>query len=252
MACQKDLIYFYDGSFEGFLCCVFESYANREIPFDIWQWATRQMSMFPSVAIRTDIARAERVHRSVKEKLGPRVYRLLTMGFLNGDEGKEIKLLRFLRLCYSEGGQAAGMIGRSEVADVLDLQKAVENEAHLLKGFLRFEEREGMLGSIIRPRHYVLPLLASHFRQRFPEENFVIFDENHRLALLYSDRQAKYLEFEQVCLTRTPEEHEAAYQRMWKSFYKALTIEERRNEKLMQSNCPRRFWQNMTEMQEQL
>ena len=27
-----DVIYFYDGSFKGFLSCVFESYAHKEIP----------------------------------------------------------------------------------------------------------------------------------------------------------------------------------------------------------------------------
>lgn len=46
MACQRDVIYWYDGTFEGFLCCVFESYANREIPWDIWYYATRQSSLF--------------------------------------------------------------------------------------------------------------------------------------------------------------------------------------------------------------
>lgn len=27
-----DTVYRYDGSFEGFLCCVFESYVNKEPP----------------------------------------------------------------------------------------------------------------------------------------------------------------------------------------------------------------------------
>ena len=28
----SDTVYRYDGSFQGFLCCVFESFARREIP----------------------------------------------------------------------------------------------------------------------------------------------------------------------------------------------------------------------------
>ena len=27
-----DMVYEYDGSYEGFLCCIFESYVNREFP----------------------------------------------------------------------------------------------------------------------------------------------------------------------------------------------------------------------------
>jgi len=26
---MTDMVYYYDGSFEGFLCCVFDSYANK-------------------------------------------------------------------------------------------------------------------------------------------------------------------------------------------------------------------------------
>ena len=73
MACQRDVIYWYDGTFEGFLCCVFESYANREIPWDIWYYATRQSSLFPGVDVQTDMIRAQRVLKSIREKLGQRV-----------------------------------------------------------------------------------------------------------------------------------------------------------------------------------
>ena len=142
MACQRDVIYWYDGTFEGFLCCVFESYANREIPWDIWYYATRQSSLFPGVDVQTDMVRAQRVLKSIREKLGQRVYYMVVRGFLNGDEGKEIRLLRFLRLMYDKGPQAAYQTGAPEVADVVQLARAVANEACQFKQFIRFEERE--------------------------------------------------------------------------------------------------------------
>ena len=33
---DADVVYLYDGTFEGFLCCVFESFAQHEIPFAVW------------------------------------------------------------------------------------------------------------------------------------------------------------------------------------------------------------------------
>ena len=30
---DADVVYLYDGSFEGFLCCVYESFAQHELPF---------------------------------------------------------------------------------------------------------------------------------------------------------------------------------------------------------------------------
>ena len=39
---------------------------------------------------------------------------------------------------------------------------------------------------------------------------------------------------------------------MWKRFFKALTIEQRRDEKAQMSHVPKRFWQDMCEMQPDL
>ena len=33
---DADVVYLYDGSFEGFLCCVYESFAQHELPFAVW------------------------------------------------------------------------------------------------------------------------------------------------------------------------------------------------------------------------
>ena len=250
MACQRDVIYWYDGTFEGFLCCVFESYANREIPWDIWYYATRQSSLFPGVDVQTDMVRAQRVLKSIREKLGQRVYYMVVRGFLNGDEGKEIRLLRFLRLMYDKGPQAAYQTGAPEVADVVQLARAVANEACQFKQFIRFEEREGMLGAVISPKHYVLPLLRTHFCDRMPNEDFLIYDNQHYVALVRRGEDVHYTRFQGGYLMSSPEEREHTYQRLWKAFYDALAIEERRNEKLRMQHCPKRFWEIMTELKD--
>ena len=247
---ERDVIYWYDGSFEGFLNCVFESYANHEIPWDIWYYATRQTSFFPGVTIETDMTKAQRVLKSIREKLGQRVYYMVVRGFLNGEEGKEIKLLRFLRLVYAKGPGAAYQNGTPEVAGVLELARAVATEACRYRQFIRFEEREGMLGAVISPKHYVLPLLRAHFCDRMPDEDFLIYDNQHYIALVRRGKEIHYTRFEDGYLMASPEEREESYQKLWKSFYKALTIEERRNEKLRMQHCPKRFWENMTEMQD--
>ena len=36
--------YRYDGSFEGFLCCIFESYTKREVPAQIFSDEEAQVS----------------------------------------------------------------------------------------------------------------------------------------------------------------------------------------------------------------
>ena len=41
-----DVAYCYDGSFAGFLCCVFESYARREIPAEVCPPEEGQLNFF--------------------------------------------------------------------------------------------------------------------------------------------------------------------------------------------------------------
>src|SRR5699024_5739354 len=97
------------------------------------------------------------------ERLGPVVRDRITTGFLCTDPGKDLKLLRFARLCFDHGPRAAQMLGDEDTAAAFAIERAVTGEAHRYIEFIRFEERDGMLGTVIHPKHHVLPLLRGHF-----------------------------------------------------------------------------------------
>ena len=44
---DADVVYLYDGSFEGFLCCVYESFAQHEIPFAVWTPQRETATLYP-------------------------------------------------------------------------------------------------------------------------------------------------------------------------------------------------------------
>ena len=48
-----DVAYRYDGSFAGFLCCVFESYARHEIPSEVCSPEEGQLNLFGTREILT-------------------------------------------------------------------------------------------------------------------------------------------------------------------------------------------------------
>lgn len=247
-----DVIYLYDGSFAGFLCCVFESVARREQPFGVWPQGSAPETLFPARQIDTQPDRAARVYRSLAPKLGQDAKLLVSYGFLHGSPDKELVLLRFLQFAYATGPSACRMLGHPAVAPVIDLKKQVGSEAHQLVQFLRFQEVGGMLGSVIGPKNYVLPLLRPHFCGRFPEEDFLIVDRTHSAALLYQGHQAQYLELAGDFALPPPTPDEARYRQMWKAFYKTISIQARENPALRRSHCPKRYWHYMLELQDQL
>ena len=221
-----DTAYCYDGSFAGFLCCVFESYARKEIPAEVCPPEEGQLNFFGTRQIFTDEQHARRVAAGL-DRLGREVKDRVTTGFLCTDPGKDLTLLRFVRLCFAQGPRAAQMLGDPDAAAAFALERAVDNEACRLIEFIRFEERDGMLGAVIHPKHRILPLLRGHFCSRLPDESFLIYDAAHGTALLHRDGQVRYLAMERYI--PGTDETELDWQRMWKRFFKALTIEQRRD-----------------------
>ena len=68
MSDRSDVIYSYDGTFDGLMCCVFQCYTDRRMPCDIVSGVPDQIGFTQVVIIPTDIERAERVSRSIPLK----------------------------------------------------------------------------------------------------------------------------------------------------------------------------------------
>ena len=241
-----DVAYCYDGSFAGFLCCVFESYARREIPAEVCPPEEGQLNFFGARDIPTDPQRARRVAAGL-ERLGAQVKDCITTGFLSTEGGKDLTLLRFARLCFEQGPRAAQMLGNPDAAAAVALARAGSNEVCKCIEFIRFEQRDDMLGAVIHPKHQVLPLLRGHFCSRLPDDDFLIFDAAHGTALVRRSGRVQYLTMERY--TPGTGAGELDWQRLWKRFFKALTIEERRNDKAQMNHVQKRFWKDMEEMQ---
>ena len=247
---RTDLIYYYDGSFEGLLCCVFRAVYQQENPISILPEDQAQPTLLETVFVDTDAIKAKRVLDSIPQKLGQQALRMVKLCFLSDMQDKEVALLAFLRLGYQVGPEILRMLTDPRVYDVVIAARAVSNEAHLLKGFTRFSEYGGTLVAEIEPRHQVLPILGKHFRARMPGESFLILDRTHHLALAHSGGQCSIVPMEQAQLPPA-DRREQFYRQLWTRFYDTVAIEARYNPQCRMTHMPKRFWNTMTEFQEE-
>ncbi|MBC2870705.1 TIGR03915 family putative DNA repair protein [Bittarella massiliensis] len=244
---RPDLIYLHDGSFAGFLCCVFESFVRREAPLDIVCREDCQTGLYAVREIESDRARAGRVFRSIGERMGEEARQLVQRAFLFGEGGRDLWLYRFLCRGYRYGPAVCGMLGDEAVSRVQKMALSVSNEAHLLLGFVRFAEYDGALLSQISPKHFVLPVLREHFCDRYPEETFMIHDKTHQMALIYRPHRAKIVSVKALELPLdTPQEQ--LYRQLWRGYHQSATIAARVNPRCQRGNMPKRFWGEMCEM----
>ena len=154
---DADVVYLYDGSFEGFLCCVYESFAQHELPFAVWTPQRETATLYPVKDIATDSAVARRVFASFSRKLGAETEYLVSRDFLSGQEDKELLLIRFLHLAFALGPGTVKRMGHPVVAPLYEMKKSLDWEVDKFQGFVRFEEHGGMLGAVIHPKNYILP-----------------------------------------------------------------------------------------------
>ena len=101
MSVLRDVLYQYDGTFDGFLCCIHDSYLYKEIPVGFSSDGDF-LSLYEVRIVPTQAAHSQRVYRGLaarSNKAAKAVYR----GFLTCMEDKELRLYAFVRKVFREG-----------------------------------------------------------------------------------------------------------------------------------------------------
>lgn len=248
---RTDLIYAYDGSFEGLMCCVFESYQQKEIPSVIRPPGIEPGLFDTAKWIETDEHKADRVFNSIPLKISSQAQELVKLGFLTCAPHKELTIYHFLRLGFKHGSKVMTMLTDETVSSLQKAVRHLTSESHKFKGFVRFSVYGEALVAVIEPKNFVLPLLSLHFCDRFRNESFMIYDKTHSMALIYQSQKADLISVDELTLPDV-EGPEVEYRRLWKQFYETIAIEGRNNPRCRRTLMPKRYWSQMTELQGQV
>ena len=212
------------------------------------------------IHVETSTEKSDKVARTIQCRLGSEFYDAILNAILSIvpakkndlDKADAIYHTLVLGLNTAAGARAIHDLSNPYVHRLFTLSRATANEAHHLLGFLRFSELEnGVLFSTIHPKNNALPILAEHFTDRLPQENFMRYDENRQLAAVHAAGKNFMLVdasgIDQDLLKRTSEK-ESAYRKLWLAFFDQIAIQARINPKLQAQNIPKRFWSDTPEL----
>ena len=204
--------------------------------------------------------KAEKVRHTLCQKLGLEFYEAIVNAALSRepsgqkemDKADAIYKTIVLALHSPAGAGVLNYLGEPYIHRVFTLSRATHNESHHLIGFLRFCELEnGVLFSKIHPKNNVLPYLAEHFTDRFPQENFIIYDEDRKLAVVHrAGKNYMFVDASELNedLLQRHSEKEVEFQKLWLTFFDSIAIEARINPSLQSQNIPKRFWKDTVEL----
>lgn len=246
--------YVYDGSWPGLITVVFTLFNEKRPALSVVRDRLLVTDLFHDIReVVTDEASATRVQGSARSLLGARRMRDLWTCHLAERADVDRLLVEFLTIAFTGGG-----VNDTRDVTVLGLRqwrKHVSHEKHQMEAFVRFQENtDGVWTSTIAPAYDVLPLIATHFRKRYPDMEWVIADKLRGYGLYHRNGQVLPVRFvhEKEPLLPAPHieaaKNESAYVALWKTYFRSVDIPERRNLKLQMQHMPKRHWKHMVEM----
>lgn len=240
------ILWEYDGSFDGFLSLVHQSYTLKTIPDTITRSENVGTLLDERLFIQTDPLHVQKVAASLHHHFSKEAIERVKHAFLCDDAEFERNLLLYIRLGF-KSSESLNDIAHPTIYAAHSYQRRVLSTLHKMNAYLRFEELEDKtLYAKIAPPRNILPLMGTHFRKRLRGEPFIIHDTARSLALWFRDGEMK-IESIETYTDPEPSLEEEKFRRLWKTFFDHVAIESRINPTLQRSHVPLKYRTYMSE-----
>jgi probable DNA metabolism protein len=240
------MILVYDGTFEGFLSLVYEVYYKKLKPIKIYKTLPNEIVFEEIKIIETMELNSIKVLDAIKAKFPKDIFCKILNIFMCDTKEFEMALLEYIIIGFKEVKQLFN-INNSCVFFLNNLEKELFKNVHKMTGFIRFEELEdGTLYAKVESKFNLVYFLGKHFLKRFNNQNFIIHDLNRKLAFVKIQND---FSVQEVAFFDEPtySSNEQKFQKLWKSFFSAVTIKERINPKLQRQLVPLLYRTYMSE-----
>lgn len=245
----------YDGSFAGLLTSIFEVYGYKYADVKIIPETEALFSLFDSKHyVVTDPAKANRIIAAVEKYSSTQVVRDLMRVFLSEDQDREMLIFFAVKMMLDEKRDVFTNFGNEHILKIAQLVKSVRREKHRMEAFIRFRLlQDTMFYAVIEPDFDVLPLIMEHFKKRYTNQSWIIFDLRRAYGLLYDLKTVEFFEIteDHYSFLKNPaailHDDEKPYEDLWRTYFKHTNIKERINKKLHRQHIPLRYWKYLTE-----
>lgn len=251
-----------EDTYDGILTAIYDAWCYKGRSVYITTIDEYNFEMFTEyVEIYTDYSKSAKVINTIENKISREALYMVYAVAMSSEKDKCNVILALIIYGLQEGGNITKQLTNPYVQRCYDIEKKVRNESHFYKEILRFEEVAGnVLCAKISPDSNVMISVMEHFSDRFPEENFLIYDDGRRICGVHQ-RGKKYYLMNDVDLdilldkwrenismiSCIEDDNKDGYTELWKIFFKSISIKERENYNLQRSHLPLKYRKHITE-----
>lgn len=256
-------LYQFDGTMSGLLCCVFRAFQFKEFDVAVSTDVNHQTYLFDeSIVVQTNDVHAQRVWQGLKQKLTPQGIKRFYFCFLSEQEAAFQSLFNFAVVIFQSRISIETNYANPHVLAVAQWAKQVGREKHRMEAFVRFKKsKEGVFLSLVSPDFNVLPLIEKHFKARYQDQKWLIYDEKRQYGIFYDLNEVHSVDMNPKQIDKNLasglsqdfsielDDEEILYDQLWKDYFKSVNISARTNFKLHIQYVPRRYWRYLNEKQ---
>lgn len=248
--------YIFDGSYSGYLCCVFEAFERKEFHAEPITDSLMESTLFPEYrTINTDSLKYNRILSAMEKIVERKNLNLFYHNFLSDSPVEWLNAFQLIIELFKQKKLDLRNFGDPSILQLHQTLKKVSRERHRMKAFIRFvKSDDGLYTAVVEPDFNVLPLIVDFFKNRYADQDWLIYDLRRNYGFHYSANEIHEVSGNindtipnpyELELNIDPKELE--YQHLWSTYFKSTNIEARKNLKLHLRHVPKRYWKYLVE-----
>lgn len=246
----------YDGSFAGWLSAVFDAYYYKFKDVTICTQRNFKGNVFlPPHTVTTSAEHSRRVWQGLEKKLSSDALQQVHRTFLSELPDIETVLFHYVVYAFQATVSMETDYSHPAVLKIFQVAKKVWREMHRMQAFVRFQKTsDGLYYALIEPDYNVLPILADHFKNRYADQQWMIYDGKRHYGIYYDLHRVTEVEMQFVeqanagkNIQNVYDEQEELYQQLWQRYFKSVNIAARKNRRLHLQHMPARYWKYLPE-----
>ena len=194
--------------------------------------------------------------KALEKKLSKEALSCLTVSYLSELPELDLHLFRYICKNIDSPVSLERNLADDDILFVTNTFRKVLYERLRMMQFIRFQKAaDGTYFGIMEPQYNVLPLAIAHFKDRFADQPFVIYDKRRHYGYYYDQNEVTQVTFDESLphfVTGKLDESlmaddEKLFQELWRTYFKAVCIRDRLNPRKQRKDMPVRYWKYLTE-----